>query len=642
MAGPNVPSDNEGFNPEVDDSESRDPQQIVEVLEGYRQEAEQNRRSGPNGRDDKWEENLNLYWNRFDFSNKANWQAKEVMPEVPSFVDRFAASLKEALVSAPEGFYTIHDPSDTESDITDAIKRMMDVWLSTCGRNQNGHILGFPSVFEEQAKLGALMNCCAVVSWRNDSYKGRPVVETVDPRFVWLDHTYRNLYRIRRTTMDKHEVVAMAEEKDNNGDPIYNLDQIKMLQSSLVEEDEARKEELSGHGQKIVTNRAPVTLDEYLATVVGPDGEVWARDELMVVANERFLIRGPESNPFKHGKDWLVYAPLSTTPLSVYGRSYMEDFGSIAKTFNELTNMILDAVYTSSMNAFALAPGMLSNPDQVSEGISPNKIFTLEDGVSASDFFAQLELGQMPNEAVTIWQAMKNELTEAAGINEVGLGQFAPNSRTSATEIVETQQSSNALVRSTAQTVETRFLEPTLDLVWKTGLQHVKKDDEYVKRAVGENMFNALMERRNELIKRPITFQARGISTMIQKSQMLQKLTQVLQIVGGNEMFMREFLRAVEPAKFVDTIMDLSGVDPKSLQFSEREKAIRDFAEAQDLRRQQAEEATGNEPASQQAMNMATELAGAVSAMNDSVTGQQGQANQDAQAEASGGGEGES
>ena len=63
------------------------------------------------------------------------------MAEVPSFVDRFAAALKEALISVPSGFYTVSDPADREGDLSQAIKSMTDVWLSTAGRNQLGQLL---------------------------------------------------------------------------------------------------------------------------------------------------------------------------------------------------------------------------------------------------------------------------------------------------------------------------------------------------------------------------------------------------------------------------------------------------------------------------------------------------------------------
>ncbi|MDE2020956.1 MAG: hypothetical protein KGJ13_11520, partial [Patescibacteria group bacterium] len=68
--------------------------EIVQILEGYRTEAEYARLAGPNSRDLTWLMNLDLYWNRYDFSKKAPWQARELMPELPQYVDRFAAAMR--------------------------------------------------------------------------------------------------------------------------------------------------------------------------------------------------------------------------------------------------------------------------------------------------------------------------------------------------------------------------------------------------------------------------------------------------------------------------------------------------------------------------------------------------------------------
>lgn len=302
-------------------SKEADDLTIVNALESYRLEAENNRKSGLNPRDDKWKENLDLYWNRYDWSNKASWQAKEVMPEVPSYVDRFAAALKEALMANPMGFYSVNDPADKESDIAQAIKRMTDIWLTRVGRNQMGQVLDFSSVFEEQMKLGALMACASVTTWKEDVGHGRVAIETVDPRNIWLDHTNRNLYRMRRIELDRHDLVKMVGQKDGAGNPLFNETNISALLSSLNPDQQSNAEGLTGHGQQTSSGRTPVTIDEYIATVVGAQGQLLADRALMVVANNRHLIRGPEANPFWHGNDWLLYAPLVTVPLSVYGRS---------------------------------------------------------------------------------------------------------------------------------------------------------------------------------------------------------------------------------------------------------------------------------------------------------------------------------
>lgn len=570
-----TPSPGEGFGPETPEVQSLQPDEIVKVLEGYRREATTARMTGLNPRDDKWRENLALYWNRWDFSKKASWQAQETMPEVPTFVDRFAASMKEALNSTPKGFYSVEDDTDTERDLADAIKRMTDVWLARVGYNQVGQCMDFSGVFEEQMKLGALMGCAATCSWKEDVKYGRVSLESVDPQKIWLDHTGRALYRIRRVELDRHDLPKMARMQDSTGNPLFDLTQILRATASMVDEDNRRRTELTGTGQEVSSNRVPVVLDEYIATVVGPDGNVAGEENsLFVVLNERFLIRGPEKNPFWHGKDWLTYTPLVIAPLSPYGRTYMEDFGSVAKTFNELTNTILDAVQTSSLRAFVMAPGMLLNPQQVSEGIWPLKIFALEDGVKPADFFAEIELGHLGPESFQVWQSLKSELREVAGQNEIALGQFAPRGRTSATEVSETQQSTSALVRSIATTVETRWLNPTLDLVWKTGLQHVHADDPAMAAAVGPDLWQALYQRRRELVERPVTFSARGISTLLYKTRKLRTFLTALQVMSSNPLLFQTFVQTTDIAKVMRVLLELFDIDLSSISLTERQKMI--------------------------------------------------------------------
>ncbi len=546
--------------------------ELLKVLEGYRSEAEQARLGGLNPRDAKWKQNLDLYWNRHDFSHKADWQAQETMPEVPAFVDRFAAALKEALVATHGNFYTVTDPGDTDGLLALSVKRITDAWLSTCGRNMNGHPLGFPAVFEEQVKLGALTACCGTVLWRKDVPGGRVAFETIDPRFVWFDHTFRNLYRIRRIEIDRHELHTMMKASDNAKKPIFNQEQLERLQGSITVEDEQWRREMTGHGHENQSNRKPIVLEEYIATVVGPNGDLLAENALIVVADRKFIIRGPEKNPFWHGQDWLVYAPLVTAPLSVYGRSYMEDFGSLANTFTELTNLILDATYTSALKAFVLVPSMLMNPEQAAEGVHPNKAFLLDEGFVAKDFAAELNLGSLDAGAVQVWQTLKGELSEAAAINELGLGQFAPKGRTSATEVNTVQSNSSALVRSIAQTIETRFLDIVLDLTWKTGLQHVRKDNKRLAAIAGPEMWGALMANRKELVKRPFTFQAQGISSLIQRSQMLQSLLQAFQVISQNDQLVAAFAQQVDFPKLVGLLFELSNIDPS--RFTKSERAI--------------------------------------------------------------------
>jgi hypothetical protein len=560
---------------------TEEEQTVIRVLQGYKQEAEEARRTGENPRDPTWEENIRRYWLRHDFSGKAAWQSRERPPEFPRFVDRFAAALKEALAATGEAFYTVIDPADTEGDLTQAVKRMTDVWLSTCGTSPQGQPLSFEAVFEDQMKMACLMASCSTALWREDTAFGRVAVESVDPRLVWIDHTGRNLYRRRKIEIDRHRLEELARMSDGKGRPLYNLSEIEHLQSTLWQDEQKKLDDLSGTSGELTSTRQPVVLDEFLADIIAPGGKLIASRALTILANDKYVIRGPEENPFWHGRDWITFAPLVSVPLSVYGRSYAEDFGHMSDTFTKLTNLLLDAVTVSAMKIFAIVPEMLADPSQAETGISPGKLFKLELGMGRpQDFMHSIDMGALGQDTVHAWQLIKSELTEAADINEIGLGNFAPKSRTSATEISSTMQSSSAMVRSIAQGIEQRWLEPTLDLVWKTGLQHVRKGDRLITAAAGEEMFGALVGNRRDLIKRPVTFQARGISTLIQKSQKLQMLMQLLQVIASNEMLLQQFMQVADMGKLVDLLFDLSNIDMRRLEVSDRERMAQGLVQA--------------------------------------------------------------
>lgn len=573
---------------------------ILHILQAYKEEAKHARKEGPNGRDDVWEANWDLYWGRMDYSEKADWQSQEVMPEAPQFVDRWASAMREAL-NQPGEFFTVHDPTDQEEDLTPHIKRFINVLLTNAGRTPDGHPAQFDTVFEDLMKLGALMAMSATVTWRrgNGPGGGQVAVEPTDPRSVWVDHTGRGLYRLRSYEIDKHELDRRARQTDANGQPIYNPEAIEDLKAMEDEDRREEREGSTGHSQDQTSPREPVQIDEWLATVVNNAGEILAENSLIVVANERAIIRGPEPNPFWHNRDWVVFAPMVTVPLSVYGRSYMEDWASVARSFIEMTNLILDGTYTSSMNAFALAPEMLENPTQAQEGVTPNKTFVLEEGHAARDFLDSIELGRLPPEAIQVWQGLKQEMREGAKLSEIALGQVPPKGDITATEVQSVTQAGSSIVRSMARTTETRMLEPVLELIWQTGLQHVDFSEPKIQQELGEDTARMLETRRQEFQQRNIHFEVRGISSLVARQEKQQNLMGALQTISSSEILLREFSKKFDFGRLMDELMRLHGVDTLSLQPTERERRLREIAEQLQRAQEGGEETTSGQVGSE-------------------------------------------
>ena len=580
-------------NPDADPLEHKEGEeltdlQIVNILEGYRLEAEEARWAGQSPRDDVWENNINLFWNRFDFSKKAEWQAKEVLPEAPQFVNRFSAAMRQSLTRDGE-FFTVDHPADPNDNLTPIIKKAMNIWLDRCGRNATGQVIEFGNVFEDVMKLAAMMAACASVTWKEKNGEGYVAIDPIDPREVFLDPTGRWLYRLKTTFIDKHELRALAK-----GNKRYKEATIENLMSTISTGEEKEDEErLADHGKEETSTREPIRLDEYLCDLVDNDGNVRFENHLFVIANLQWLIRGPEKNPFWHKKDWVVFAPAISVPLSVYGKTYMEDWAQLAITFNELTNLIIDAVHTNSMNAFIAKPSALEDPAQLEEGIHPNKIFYAEDDEELKNIILGLELGKLPPESITLWQAIKKELQEGALFSEIALGQLSRGEKT-ATEISESQQGSATTLQSIARNIETGWLEPVLNLVWMTGLQHLKEDDAVMKIALGEENFNMLFARRKDFVQENITFRVNAISGLIERNEKFRKMMSMLQIVSSNELLLKAFMQNADITLLVRKLFTLNGIDITELQPNELEKKVNLTVDTLNQRADTAQEVQSN------------------------------------------------
>ena len=120
-------------------------------------------------------------------------------------------------------------------------------------------------------------------------------------------------------------------------------------------------------------------------------------------------------------------------------------------------------------------------------------------------------------------------MQEGAVLSDIDLGNIPPKSDITATEVQSVQQSTSAVVRSVAATVERTLLDPTLDLVWQTALQHIDLfEPEELSLAVGPKIAMALMTlspaARLKLISGPYTFKARGLTAILDRADQVRRI----------------------------------------------------------------------------------------------------------------------
>lgn len=547
-----------------------DNDRLVTILATYRAEAEVARQSGWGERDEIWSSNADLYWNRFDFSGKADWQSKQVMPEASLYIDRWAAALRAALV-VPGVWYSVETHFQ---ELEPAFRKFLSFWLERCGTTPTGYHTDFARVFEDQAKLAALMACAASVTWEeNPDGGGRVRVDTVDPREVLLDPTGRGLYRVRRREEDYFRLLAKAQKDPD----LWDVDEINRLGESRAADAYDQREDLAGHDTSTCSSRKPVVIDEYLAFVIDELGNAAFPDrQLIIVANDRYVIRGPEANPFLHGHDWIVFSPAISVPLSVYGKTYVETWADIARTFCEMTNLIIDAGMMASMNAFAIDADMLADPEQAASGVFPNKVFALKPGSNAKQFVEVIQLGALSTAAVNVWTALKQEMREGAATNDLDLGQAVPKGDVTATEITAVQAGGTALIQSIASSLETGCVDPLLNLIFQTALQHafqnvqpdgaggfvVPRSIEPLRVALGPEYFSMFATRWQDFVTYAPAFRARGISGLVERGQKLRSMIQIMQAVGSSPQMQMAFLSSIGAQKFFRQMVILTGIDP--------------------------------------------------------------------------------
>lgn len=554
-------------------SEEIEHRELVNTLNGYISEAEEARESGPGAREVAWSLNWNAYWANYDFTEKADWQSQNIMPEVPQFVERFTAAITQALVQAGQ-WYTITDPAKKLTKIMPLVERVVRIMLDRAGRNQTDHRIGFEKPFGDSIKAGCMSLVAMSVTWQD----GALVVEPVDARELFFDPTGRNLYRIRRFEIDRHQLDEWREQLDSQKNPLFDQDAIDRVVGgySADSEEQIEKERMTGHGQETKWQRRPVEIHECLATILDSEGHAYGPKELAVMANRQEIIRGPEPNPYWHGRDWIIASPLITVPFSMYGRSYVEGFRQIAHAFTELTNLLHDSVFTSNMNCFMAWPSKLRDPNQIDEGVSPNKVFVAdeEETDTSEEFIKSVKLGnpQAMQHGVAMWQGLKAELREGGLQNELSLGQIPPKGDITATEIVESKEGSNSLTTHIAGNIESYVLSPLLELAWMTTLQMLDPADEDLRDELGEEVADMLSAQKEDFRKRRFRFKANGLTGIIERARRIRNMLGFLQVATGNERLMALIEKRFSMDKLLDRMMRDFGIDPYELEKSDEEK----------------------------------------------------------------------
>ncbi len=193
----------------------------------------------------------------------------------------------------------------------------------------------------------------------------RLCIDIVPTEDYFPDPTGRDLYEIHRVERDLHDVIDLAEQG------IYDKSVVEQIDADFAkaqdEADKARRTNQETAG--VPSFRKRVVIDEFWGDLLDEDGQVMQRNIVCAMANEQYLIRPPELNPFWHGESPFVTSPLVRVPYSVWHKAIYDHASPLNFALNEMLNLILDGGISSVWGIKQLRQDWLEDPRQVANGV---------------------------------------------------------------------------------------------------------------------------------------------------------------------------------------------------------------------------------------------------------------------------------
>ncbi len=555
---------------DISPSNAFDEQRLVTMYKDFLNEA----RDGRRHRIELNRRNFDALHNRMDWSHKIEGQTQEFLPKTGVALEQFAALVEKSITGWKDWYMPVLGRSGRFPLSPEQCRSFLDALLDTTAINatETGPV---QPVIVDGIKLGALGSLAVFkvypkMQYPDDKGRFRICIENVRQEDYYPDPTSRGLYEIHRSEADYYTVQWKADEG------IYDPEAVKDLKSWFEQEREAQSAKEKGHSLSMAPSiRKVVTIDEYWGDILDDDGRCVMKNAYMTVANERFILRQPQANPFWHLKSPFVKIPLIRVPNSVWHRALFDGPVEINLTLNELWSLMIDGAIGAVWGTRQLKTDALENPEEVSAGVPQGKTLQIKSGVLApgEKVMEDVTNGSVPQESLAMFQLLSSSFAESAMSNELRLGNFTGRS-VKATEVVEASQAIGSLLEGIARNVE-RGVGEILHLVWMVAIQHIElMDPALLIESLGPGPALFLMrtppEARKEMFESPISFRVSGMSALIGRTKDFQKMMALLQGIGANPILLMEFFKVYAPGSVLAHLIKSLNIDPEQIKRDEK------------------------------------------------------------------------
>lgn len=536
-------------------------------------------------------QNFDSFLNRADFSHKKQGQSQEFLPKQSLAVQQISSFVHQALVDTSEDWFSVdlEDGMKPEEAVLtpDEVQKLLDRQLRK---------LGLPAFVEDSIKMG-LLGSLMIAKVHGEYVKvpkftaeraikdgkaGRNLVRKDD--LIWRlrldlirqedyypDPTDRNKYKLAVTEMDLADVKALSQGEHAIYDP---AEVAKIVGGYNQSDQEAKKARETGQNTILGTSRKAVKITEGWGTLYDPTtGDIIMENCTWTIANDLWLIQKPTPNPFWHGEDPFVVAPLLRVPRSVWHKAMMDAPTQLNTAITELFNLILDSGFMAVYGVRQLHTSWLVDPTVVDGGIGPGKTLEVTDacppGAKVMDVVQTAEMAQ---EAVEVFNILQSEFQTSALTNDLRMG-VLPQRAVKATEVVEANQTLSSMFTGLTKVIESTFIEPLLKKAWLTIAQNANDlDSNEVKALLGKDaalkLSAAPAELRFASTAQGLNYKVYGLSNTLGKMQDFKKVTTLMQVISGSEVLMEEFSKKYDFGKLLQEMMRSLNIDTSRLELS--------------------------------------------------------------------------
>lgn len=574
---------------------------VIGAINQYRNESDQARRGIITRAGRNWQ----TFLGKQDFSHKQEGQSAEFLPKVPVSVEQLAALIKRGMVQFGDYFSVDIDQQLGELVSGAQLRAMFKPFLNDLwGPNNNPE--RFSTVISDGVKVALLKNLIILkvhggfMTRRKFEFErskdGEPRVKSNESREWKLridlvrledyypDPTGAGLYEIHRVERDIHEIQSMAD------DGIYDADAVRRLvgTSHTRPEDEDLSEADRNQGETVSPGfRKRVLIDEFWGTILGSDGRVAHRNVVATVANERYLIRKPEPNPFWHQESPFVVSPLVRVPHSVWHKSIYDHASDLNLAINEMFNLMLDGGMAAVWGIKQIRLEDLEDPSQVENGVKQGITLAVKQTLPHNaKVLETISEGDVPKDAMAVFEFLNREFTSAAMTNELKLGALPPK-QVLATEVLESSQSQNLMLDGLVADVEVNVIAEALRKGFLCMLQNAEDIPEVaftsaIDKKVALAIMRASPEERFALFAGRCQFRVSGLSATMTRALDFQKVMALLQAVGTQPLLLQAFMAKFSPNRTLEHLIRTLNINPENIEKTlEEQSADAQAAEVQ-------------------------------------------------------------